>query len=58
MRSRILPNIKASGNYWPTSEKPSGWRFAGGPIVACDGMLAGFVSVDAYIEQDEQRRLR
>ena len=54
MRSRILHNIKASGNYWPASEKPSGWHFAGGPIVAHDGMLAGYVSVDAYIEQGER----
>ena len=48
MRSRILHNIKASGNYWPASEKPSGWHLAGGQIVAHDGMLAGYVSVDAY----------
>ena len=58
MRSRILHNIKASGNYWPACEKPSGWHLAGGPIVAHDGMLAGYVSVDAYIEQGEQQRLR
>ena len=30
-----------SGNYRPASETPSGWRFAGGPIVARDGILAG-----------------
>ena len=29
-----------SGNYRPVSETPSGWRFAGGPIVARDWMLA------------------
>ena len=29
------------GHYRPASETPSGWRFAGGPIVARDGMLAG-----------------
>ena len=29
-----------SGNYRPASETPSGWRFAGGPIVVRDGMLA------------------
>ena len=23
------------GRYWPTSETPFKWRFAGGPIVAC-----------------------
>ena len=41
----IFPNILPSkhvksGNYRPASETPSGWRFAGGPIVALDGMLA------------------
>ena len=44
MRSRILQIIKASGNYWQASEKPSGWHFAGGPIVVRDGTLAGYVS--------------
>ena len=58
MRSRILHNIKALGNYWPAREKPSGWHFAGGPIVAHDVMLAGYVSVDAYLEHGEQQRLR
>ena len=29
-----------SGRYRPASETPSRWRFAGGPIVARDGMLA------------------
>ena len=28
------------GSYRPTSETPFGWRFAGGPILARDGMLA------------------
>ena len=38
---RLLPSKHVkSGNYRPTSEKPpSGWCFAGGPILACDGML-------------------
>ena len=58
MKSRILHNIKASGNYLPASEKPSRWHFADGWIVAHDGMLTGYVSVDAYIEQGEQQRLR
>ena len=30
-----------SGHYRPSSETPSEWRFAGGPIVARDWMLAG-----------------
>ena len=32
-----------SGDYRTASETPSGWRFAGGTIVARDGMLAGYV---------------
>ena len=30
-----------SDHYRPASETPSGWCFAGGPIVAHYGMLAG-----------------
>ena len=30
-----------SDNYRPTSETPSRWRFAGGPIVVRDMMLVG-----------------
>ena len=30
-----------SDHYRPVSETPSGWRFASGPIVVGDGMLAG-----------------
>ena len=30
-----------SNNYSPASKTPSGWRFAGGAIVARDWMLAG-----------------
>ena len=58
MKILILHNIKASGNYWPASEKPPGWHFTGGPFMAHNGMLAGYVSLDAYIEQGEQQRLR
>ena len=31
-----------SGHYGPVSETPSEWRFAGGPIVARNWILAGF----------------
>ena len=43
-RRCFLPKIKTSGNYWPASEKPSGWHYAGGPIVVCNVMLAGYVT--------------
>ena len=37
-----------SGHYRPASGTPSGWRFAGGPIVARDRILAGlFLKLDA-----------
>ena len=43
MRSRILPSKRVkSGNYWPASEMPSRWRFAGGEIVVRNGMLTGY----------------
>ena len=31
-----------AGDYRPASEMPFKWRFAGGPIVARDKVLAGF----------------
>ena len=31
-----------SGNQRPASDTPSEWRFAGGPIVTPDRMLAGW----------------
>ena len=44
LRLFILPqhskHVK-SDHYRPTNETPSEWRFAGWPIVARDGMLAG-----------------
>ena len=36
----LYPYIKV-GHHWPTSETPFKWRFAGGPIVARESMLAG-----------------
>ena len=57
MRSRILHN-KSIGQLLARQRKAVGWHFAGEPIVSHDGMLAGYVSVDAYIEQGKQQRLR
>ena len=36
-------NVKA-GHYRPASETPSEWRFADGPIVTRDWMLAGVLA--------------
>ena len=38
-----------SGHYRPVSETPYEWRFAGGPIVARDWILAGF-TLGSYIK--------
>ena len=40
-----------AGHYGPTSETPYKWRFADGPIVARDCMLAGFW-INTYPSQD------
>ena len=38
--SDLIPLYK-NGPFWPISETPFKWRFAGGPIVAREYMLAG-----------------
>ena len=42
IQEKGLPLSTQSGHYRPASETPFKWRSAGGPIVACDGMLAGW----------------
>ena len=48
-----LPRMHVkSGHYRSVSETPSEWRFAGGPIVARDWILAGF-TLGSYIKQKQ-----
>ena len=45
---RILSKHVKSGHYQPASKTPSERRFAGGPIVARDWILAGHITLNSF----------
>ena len=50
-----FPTTQANpDHYWPASETSCKWRFAGGPIVARDCMLAGLFIYDIYRLENKQ----